>query len=321
MPVAHALPLNDEGLRRAPAFHAYGVESVTTLSLRQENERVVTYRGSAGVKKEREHGCEAEVQRATSEIGTAGKRNNEAANEVRRRSVSGKEMTSPPARTEATARRRRCDCGSVGATERDLELLYLVGEQYAVTLPQIARLIGRSVHTARALRDRWKKARWVGSGQLSIQAPSFVWLTGRGAVGVESPFRVWQPNHGLALHIEAVTDVRLLLQHELRLGKWECERAVAQQFAKDRDRRGHLPDAVLHQDGERIAIEVELTLKSRARLGAIVDELSEDYDRVWYFAPERFRAALSGLATDAPYANVAVYRYPPLAAEVAASAP
>lgn len=233
--------------------------------------------------------------------------------------MSEKEMTSPPARTEARMRRRRCDYGSVKASERDLELLYLVGEQYAVTLPQIARLIGRSVHTARALRDRWKRAGWVGSGQLSVQAPSFVWLTGRGAAGVESPFRVWQPNHGLALHIASITDVRLLLERELRLGEWECERAVAQQLAKDRN-RGHLPDGVLHMDSQRIAIEVELTLKSRMRLGAIVDELSGDYEQVWYFAPERLRPTLSELADAAPYGNVAVHRYPPLAAELAASA-
>ena len=232
--------------------------------------------------------------------------------------MSEKAMTSPPARMEERVRRRRCDYGSVKASERDLELLYLVGEQYAVTLPQIARLIGRSVHTARALRDRWKRAGWVGSGQLSIQAPSFVWLTGRGAAGVESPFRVWQPNHGLALHIEAVTDVRLLLEHELRLGGWECERAVAQQLAKDGGRRGHLPDGVLHRDGERIAIEVELTLKSRARLGAIVDELSQDYHQVWYFAPERLRPTL---VESAPFGNVSVHRYPAHAGEIAASAP
>ena len=231
--------------------------------------------------------------------------------------MSEKAMTSPPTRTEERVRRRRCDYGSVKVSERDLELLYLVGEQYAVTLPQIAGLIGRSVHTARALRDRWKRAGWVGSGQLSVQAPSFVWLTGRGAAGVESPFRVWQPNHGLALHIAAVTDVRLLLDRELRLGAWECERAVAQQLAKDRGRRGHLPDAVLHRDGERIAIEVELTLKSRMRLGAIVDELSQDYEQVWYFAPARLGPALAELADAAPYGNVSVHLYPPHAAEVA----
>jgi hypothetical protein len=236
-----------------------------------------------------------------------------------REASSEREMMSTPARSEASGRRRRCDYGSVKASERDLQLLYLVGEQYAVTVPQVDRLIGRSIHTARALRDRWKRAGWVDSGQLAIQAPSFVWLTGRGAAGVESPFRVWQPNHGLALHIESVTNVRLLLEHELRLGDWECERAIAQQFAKERARRGHLPDAVLHMGGERIAIEVELTLKSRVRLGAIVDELSLAYEHVWYFAPERLHPTLTELAAAALDRNVTVHRYPPLAAEAAAA--
>ena len=72
-------------------------------------------------------------------------------------------------------------------------------------------------------------------------------------------------------------------------------------------------------DGERIAIEVELTLKSRARLQTIVNELSQDYEQVWYFAPERLRTALAELAEAAPYGNVSVHRYPPLAVEVAPS--
>jgi hypothetical protein len=67
-------------------------------------------------------------------------------------------MTGTPARSESLVRRRRCDYGSIKASERDIELLYLIGEQYAVTLPQLAPLIGRSFHTGRALRDRWKRA-------------------------------------------------------------------------------------------------------------------------------------------------------------------
>ena len=166
----------------------------------------------------------------------------------------------------AEGRRRRSDYGSVRASERDTELLYLVGEQYALTLPQLARLIGRSLHTARALRDRWKRAGWVGSGKLAVEAPSFVWLSGRGAAVARSPFRTWQPNHGLALHIEAVTEVRLLLEHELGLGEWECERSIARRLAQLGGRRDHLPDAILTTNAGQVAIEVELTLKNRGRL-------------------------------------------------------
>lgn len=223
-------------------------------------------------------------------------------------------------RSERGLRRQRSDYGSFRASERDSELLFLIGEQYAVTLPQLARLTRRRLHTARALRDRWKRAGWIDSRPLAIGTPSFVWLTGRGRALAQSPYRLWDANPGLALHIEAVTNVRLLLERALDLGEWECERSIAQRFARDPGSRGHLPDGLLLSDQQRIAVEVELTLKSRVRLQAIIDELSVAYDRVWYFAPERLAATLAELASATPFGNVAVHRYPPLAAEVAASA-
>jgi hypothetical protein len=186
----------------------------------------------------------------------------------------------------------------------------LIAEQYAVTLDQLARLIGRSHRTARGLRDRWCNAGWTDSAKLAVDLPPFVWLTARGRRVADSPYLTWQPNHGLANHIEAVTNLRVLLERELRLGGWECERSLAQTWPSRSESRPHLPDAVL-ANAERIAIEVELTLKSRARLGTIVEQLSCDYDSVWYFAPERLRPALFELATSAPYDNVTIHRYPP----------
>ncbi len=222
-----------------------------------------------------------------------------------------------PVGNEATVRRRggrrrRYDNGSFRASERDLELLYLLGEQHAITLPQLARLIERSFHTSRALRDRWKRAGWVESGKLAVDAPSFVWLTGRGAAVAQSPYRTWQANHGLALHIEAVTEVRLLLQHQLALGDWECEREIAQRLAKLSGRlRGHLPDAVLTTRDGRIAIEVELTLKNRSRLAEIADDISRIYERVWYFATPTLVPTLRRTAAESPWGNIEVYPYPP----------
>lgn len=214
-------------------------------------------------------------------------------------------------------RRQRSDYGSFRISDRDKELLYLIGEQYAATLPQLAHLIHRRLDTARALRDRWKRAGWIDSRQLAVDAPSFVWLTGRGRTLTRSPYRTWDANPGLALHIAAVTDVRLLLEHELRLGEWECERSIAQRLAQNHGRPRHLPDGILSTDQGNVAIEVELHLKSRVRLQAIVDELSLTYAQVWYFAPERLVATLTELAGLAPHGNVTVRRYPPLVAEIA----
>ena len=71
---------------------------------------------------------------------------------------------------------------------------------------------------------------------------------------------------------------------------------------------------------QRIAIEVELTLKSRARLDAIVRDLGETYPQVWYFAAPKLIPTLEEIATVARWQNVRVHRYPPLTVEAAASA-
>jgi len=220
---------------------------------------------------------------------------------------------------EGGGRRARRDRGSFQVSERDQELLGLVAEQYAVTLDQLARLIGRTHRTARGLRDRWCDAGWTRSAKLAVNLPPFVWLTSRGGRVAQSPFRTWEPNQGLATHIEAVTNVRLLLERELHLGAWECERAVAQPFHSRSEIRAHLPDAVL-AGSQQIAIEVELTLKSRARLDAIVRGLGETYERVWYFTAPRLMPTLQEVASLARWQNVTVHRYPPVPTEIVAGA-
>ena len=214
-------------------------------------------------------------------------------------------------------RSKRADSGSVRLSERDGRMLRLIAEQYAVSVDQLARLIGRSHRTGRWLRDRWRQAGWVESRQLTAEGPSFVWLTGAGARIAGSPYRTWRPNAALAGHIEAVTEVRLLLEQQLRLGAWVCERALAQCLSGERA-QAHLPDALLTTGRGRIAVEVELTLKSRARLEALLEELGQSYDQVWYFANPPLLPTLRELAVQAPWQNITVHPYPPHAAALLA---
>ncbi len=143
-----------------------------------------------------------------------------------------------------------------------------------------------------------------------------MWLTSRGTSIAGSRFRTWQPNHGLIRHTEAVTNVRLVLEHQLQLGHWRCERFLAKKARAEARFRDHLVDAVLLTP-ERTAIEVELTLKSRRRLEQIVLDVGIAYDQVWYFAAPRTLPVLRELAVAAPYSNVTVYRFPPCAADFA----
>jgi hypothetical protein len=94
------------------------------------------------------------------------------------------------------ARRRRADAGSFKVSPRDLELLCFVGEQYAVTLPQLARLMGRSHHAGRWLRSRWQAAGWVEGRALLVGEPVFIWLTRRGQRVCGLDYSLWRPSPG-----------------------------------------------------------------------------------------------------------------------------
>src|SRR5258706_14962111 len=94
------------------------------------------------------------------------------------------------------------------ASARDLAVLPVIAEQCALTQPQLARLIGRSEHTARWLRQRWQRAGWTEGRVLLVGQPAFIWLTPRGqqVCGVE--FKPWRPQAIARLpHLAAVTDV------------------------------------------------------------------------------------------------------------------
>jgi hypothetical protein len=220
-------------------------------------------------------------------------------------------MSQAAGRSPAGPRRRRADAGSVRFWERDAELLGFVAEQHAVTVPQLARLCAAGLPTVLNLRNRWRRAGWIESYSLTWRGPSFVWLTREGARVAQSPFRAIAPNPGLALHLQAVTDVRLLVERELGLGEWECERLLAKAPRRPGAAVPHLPDAVLETPRGRIAIEVELSLKSPGRLEPILAELARRYPEVWYFASARVAPTLRRTTAASPWRHIVVRDYPP----------
>jgi len=109
--------------------------------------------------------------------------------------------------------------------------------------------------------------------------PALVWATraGRRAVGLHG--RADAPPRRLFQHLHAVSLVRLGIErHGGR--QWTCERALS---AARPSRDAHVADArFCTPDGVPTAVEVELSRKGSAPLGAIVDELTVEHDRVLY---------------------------------------
>ncbi len=68
---------------------------------------------------------------------------------IRRASSAGVRASALALAAMSTSSPARQDAGHPRASARDLELLRLIGEHYAVTLPQLARLMARSEHHRR----------------------------------------------------------------------------------------------------------------------------------------------------------------------------
>ena len=191
---------------------------------------------------------------------------------------------------------RRSDAGEPVCSGRDLELLAIVGEQYALSLPQLARLMGRSLHAARWLRSRWERAGWAKGRAIVVGEPVFVWLTRRGQRLAGSEYPLWRPNPGALAHIAAVTEVRLWVAQRHSQAEWVCERELAREAQLTGTNGRHRPDALVILDGRELPVEVELSHKRPARRERIMRELVARYGQAVYFAAEGPRQGLEQTA-------------------------
>jgi hypothetical protein len=171
-----------------------------------------------------------------------------------------------------------------------------VGQQYALSLPQLARLMGRSLHAARWLRSRWERAGWAMGRAVLVGQPVFVWLTRRGQRVAGSEYSLWRPNPGALAHIAAVTDVRLWIAHRHPSAAWICERELAREARFTGAGGQHRPDGLVVLDGREVPVEVELSHKRPARRERIMRDLVARYGQAVYFAPDGPRQALEETA-------------------------
>ncbi len=189
---------------------------------------------------------------------------------------------------------RRSTCsGPERLRRRDLELLAWVGEQYAARTDQLELLMGCGPRTVQRTMTRLREAGLIKTRRVLVGEAAWVIPTGAGLRACGSSFGAWSPRTGLLSHVAAVNDVRLHVQRRSPASEWVCERALA----RDRKAGEHLSDGVVITGGQRVAIEVELTVKSRRRVAGILDELTGCFDAVVYFCaggPHRLLCELAG---------------------------
>ncbi|MHB1808926.1 MAG: hypothetical protein ACYCU0_06485 [Solirubrobacteraceae bacterium] len=174
----------------------------------------------------------------------------------------------------------------------DLELVRWVGEQYGANTDQLMRAGRLQRHSLRAKVRRLRDAELVEVWPILAGEPPWVTPTARGLRACGSPFAVWRPRLDRILHISAVTEVRLHVQGRDPEAEWVCERQL------DKDRAGrseHLPDALVATQGRSVAIEVELSPKTRRQLERILSELADRHDAVLYFCTPQTARAIAPL--------------------------
>jgi hypothetical protein len=189
---------------------------------------------------------------------------------------------------------------------RDLEVLGWLGEQYGARADQLEVLMGCGPRTVQRTVARLRAAELVRVERMIVGEPAWVTPTSAGMAACGAGFGVWHPRIGLLAHVAAVNDVRLHIQGRAPETEWIPERLLA------RERRAgeHLPDGVAITEGRRVAIEVELTAKSRDRVTAILDELAGRYDAVLYFCTPGPHRQLSELAESGRWPTLGVRELP-----------
>jgi hypothetical protein len=196
--------------------------------------------------------------------------------------------------------------GRESLRRRDLELLCWVAEQYAARVDHIEVLLGCGPRTVQRVLARLREHSLITTRRMLVGEPVWVIPTAAGLRASAAGFGVWEPRLGLLAHVAAVNEVRLHIQGRSPESQWIPER----RRAREREPGRHLPDAIVVHDGQRIAVEVELTPKAHRRISAILDELVNDYDTALYFCSPATHRQLTTLAETGRWPTLGVRPLP-----------
>ncbi len=202
--------------------------------------------------------------------------------------------------TEKPTRRQRWDAGKMIFTERDIAALTWIGEQYAIRIDHLQRLLGDyagsedplSFDATRKLVGRRHRAGWVEMQRLRGSDPLWVWPTRAGLrnLGRGYSYRNMENNLDNLKRLHATSAIRLEWDEEA--ARWVSERDLNLKVIRTRGSELlHRPDAELwYADGTVLAIEAELSQKKLEDLAENLTGLlrgeGKPYDEVWYVAPQ-----------------------------------
>ena len=201
-------------------------------------------------------------------------------------------------------RKRRNDRGP-RVTDRDLDALQWIAQQYAVSFDHLSILLARLINpdeyaqkpkeagelttkrTAKIVK-RWETLGLVEREWILHGDPPWIWLTPEGLRTVAQELgelRPYTPTPAKVNHLYWCNHARLYVEQHFDTIQWLSERQVrASRKSEQGVKQPHIPDALVSNNGHDIALEVELSTKTYPRLEKILQEFAEgDYHSIWYF--------------------------------------
>lgn len=214
---------------------------------------------------------------------------------------------------ESKKRKTRSDKGEVRVTLRDLACILWIAEQYAARGDQIQRLLSRypdpqhpfqdgyaSESTTREQINRWVRAGWIVYKRVLAVGPGWAYVTRAGLqlVDLDEIFLAKRPSPKRLNHIYAVNQVRSWMDEEQDY-HWKSERRIrADLNLKRGESSGPIVDGLIWRNGERIAVEVQISklapaewLKKLRELVRAYQEVEsglgyeDSFPKIWFYVP------------------------------------
>jgi hypothetical protein len=226
--------------------------------------------------------------------------------------------------------KQRRDKGIPQLTERDRYVLTWIGDQYAVRLDTLQKLLGRmagigtvpqAIPGLLAIRNVYRiVARWENVGCAQYQkfwddTPGWVWLTPTGLKARGLSYAPWSPRQGSDFeHLHIINELRFKLEERYSLLlPWMSDRRLRKEAGEEKT-KDYTPDARIMVDDTRIAIQVEITPKSVKRTEAIIKNTLDRYEGVWYFVNDSTEPLIRRLSRT--YSKIKVYKLSEVLPEV-----
>lgn len=213
-------------------------------------------------------------------------------------------------------RSERSNDGAAGARGRSAQvvpqpreraLIQLLAEEHAVPLDQLVEFLGCSRDEALATVATVEASGLIARRTFLAGDVEWYWLTHKGAALSGTGCGAFAPNVSSLRHRRAINAVRLYLAERAPNGTWISSGRLIAELGREEI----VPDGVLEIDGERHAIEVELSRRRVAELRRILTAHSARWDVVVYFCARRTWGLLTRMRREGRWPGLIVRGLPP----------